>query len=291
MMSNTHAHAVELLAPIIDIKALDPTKSGGGGHSITIGRCSAILTDCNIGDSICVNGTCLTVTEFETEKEGGFFKVGVAPETLKKTNLGSLKVGQGVNCERAMQAHTRFGGHFVQGHVDSTATIRSVVPTGNALTITMRLNHAPGSLPLPSELAPFLIPKGYITLDGASLTLIDVSPASGGRINPTAAGETTEDAAGASKQAETIEFSVMLIAHTQDVIGLSKKKPGETVNVEMDMVGKYVHRAVLAGISSESQANPIDAAAQAQHVDAGSSDALTTLIERTVRKVLAEQKS
>lgn len=134
-----------------------------------------------------------------------------------------------------MQAHTRFGGHFVQGHVDTTAVIRSVVPTGNALTFTFRLSYAPGVLPLPSQLSPYLIPKGYITLDGASLTLIDVSPPQGGRINPESAGETTEEAAGAASVSETVEFSVMLIAHTQDVIGLSAKKPGDKVNVEFDV--------------------------------------------------------
>lgn len=227
--------AVELLAPVVDVQPLDQTKSGGGGFSLTIGKSGAILGDCNVGDSISVNGTCLTVTEFDATKDGGYFKVGIAPETLRRTNLGELKVGHGVNCERAMQAHTRFGGHFVQGHVDTTAVIRSVVPTGNALTITMRLTYAPDMLPKPSELGPFLIPKGYITLDGASLTLIDVSPPTGGRINAGAAGETTEEAAGAASRAETIEFSIMLIKHTQEVIGLSAKKPGEKVNVEMDV--------------------------------------------------------
>ncbi|MCO5589987.1 hypothetical protein L7F22_043956 [Adiantum nelumboides] len=280
---------VELLAPIIDIQPLDTTKSGGNGYSITIGKTGSILHDCNIGDSIAVNGTCLTVTEFDANTNGGYFKVGIAPETLRRTNLGELKVGQGVNCERAMQAHTRFGGHFVQGHVDTTAMIISVVPTGNALTITMRLTYSPDLLPLPSELAPFLIPKGYITLDGASLTLIDVSPPSGGRVNPNSAGETTEDAAGTTKQSETIEYSVMLIKHTQEVIGLSAKKPGEKVNVELDMVGKYVHRAVLAGLSAEQPANPIDAAPVSTSSGTGQ-EPLTALIERTVRKILSEQK-
>ncbi len=136
---------------------------------MTIGKTAAILKDCHIGDSIAVNGTCLTVTEFDASEasHGGYFKIGVAPETLKKTNLGELKVGDGVNCERAMDAHTRFGGHFVQGHVDTTALIRSVVPNGNALTITLRLQHKPDSLPLPSSLSPYLIPKGYVTLETA----------------------------------------------------------------------------------------------------------------------------
>lgn len=115
----------------------------------------------------------------------------------------------------------------MQGHVDTTATLRSVVPTGNALTLTLRLNHAPNALPLPSELSPYLIPKGYVTLDGASLTLIDVSPPQGGPLSGKPDARQTES--------EVVEFSVMLIAHTQEVIGLSRKKAGETVNVELDV--------------------------------------------------------
>lgn len=101
---------IELLCPITAVDALDATKSGGGGYSITIGNAAEILGDCSIGDSIAVNGTCLTVTEFDRDS----FKLGVAPETLKKTNLGQLKVGAQVNCERAMKGEKRFGGHFVQ---------------------------------------------------------------------------------------------------------------------------------------------------------------------------------
>lgn len=289
---------VELMAPIIDISPQDASKSGGGGYSMTIGKTSAILKDCHIGDSIAVNGTCLTVTEFDADeaKHGGYFKIGVAPETLKKTNLGDLKVGDGVNCERAMDAHTRFGGHFVQGHVDSTALIRSVVPNGNALTITLRLQHKPDSLPLPSSLSPYLIPKGYVTLDGASLTLIEVSPATGGLLpSNSTAGDVREDLQTPKK--EIVEFSVMLIAHTQEIIGLSRKKPGDTVNVELDMVGKYVHRAVLGSLERDAEehadaANSVDAgrAQVGSATGPASSEALEGMVERIVRKVLSEQK-
>lgn len=101
---------VELLCPISSVLPLDPSQSGGGGYSLTISSASPILNDCSLGDSISVNGTCLTVTEFDRES----FKVGVAPETLKRTGLGGLKVGDEVNCERAMKGEKRFGGHFVQ---------------------------------------------------------------------------------------------------------------------------------------------------------------------------------
>lgn len=170
------------------------------------------------------------MTEFDVGEKGGYFKIGAAPETLKKTNLGQLEVGDKVNCERAMQAHTRFGGHFVQGHVDTTAMLQSVIPTGNALTLTLRLTYAPESLPLPSSLSPYLIAKGYVTLDGASLTLIDVSPATGGRINTN-----KEEKQDSRPPGEVVELSVMLIKHTQEVIGLSAKKAGDLVNIELDV--------------------------------------------------------
>lgn len=101
---------IELLCPIVAVDPLDSTQSGGGGYSLTIGSAGPVLDDCTIGDSIAVNGTCLTVTEFDAQS----FKVGVAPETLRRTNLGKLSVGDAVNCERAMKGEKRFGGHFVQ---------------------------------------------------------------------------------------------------------------------------------------------------------------------------------
>lgn len=93
------------------ISAISPsTSTSTSGFTLTLSSSAPILTDCHIGDSICVNGACLTVTEFDSDS----FKVGLAPETLKRTNLGQVKVGDKVNCERAMAAHTRFGGHMVQ---------------------------------------------------------------------------------------------------------------------------------------------------------------------------------
>lgn len=279
---------VELLCPIVDVQPLDPTLAGGGGYSITIGSARDILADCTIGDSIAVDGTCLTVTEFDADT----FKVGVAPETLKKTNLGTLKVGQSVNCERAMKGEKRFGGHFVQGHVDTTAFLRSVVPNGNALTLTLRLNHLPGTLPPPSTLSPYLIPKGYVTLDGASLTLIDVSPPNGGRlVNEISAGESREEAAGSEGQKELVEFSVMLIKHTQDAIGLGKKKPGESVNVELDMVGKYVHRSIQIAASSANGSAPTkyDGDHKVTNRDSDDdADALVKLIRREIQRALGK---
>ncbi|KAG8770860.1 Riboflavin synthase alpha chain, partial [Serendipita sp. 398] len=101
---------IEHMGIVSVIDELDTTESGGGGWSMTIGDSSPILGDCHIGDSISVNGCCLTVTEFTKDA----FKVGLAPETLSRTNLGQLKVGSLVNLERAVAGHVRFGGHFVQ---------------------------------------------------------------------------------------------------------------------------------------------------------------------------------
>lgn len=169
----------------------------------------------------------MTVTEFDPEKEGGWFKVWLANETLERTDLGERKVGDQLNLERAMGAHVRFGGHFVQAHVDDTARIVTRVPDGDSLRLTFQLGNPTPSRP---SLLPYLIPKGYVTIDGASLTLTDVSDADR-------------------------TFSVMLIQHTQEKITLSKKPIGATVNIEVDMVGKYVEKSVLAalGDSSSSQ--------------------------------------
>jgi riboflavin synthase len=178
-----------------------------GGTSLTISSASEILGDCHLGDSISVNGTCLTVTSFTKDS----FLVGVAPETLRRTNLGSLKNGSGVNLERAVSASTRMGGHFVQGHVDTIATILSITPDGNALTFRLQ--------PRDKGVLRYIIEKGYVTLDGASLTITRVEDREGW-------------------------FEVMLITYTQERVVMAGKKVGEDVNVEVDMVGKYVEKSI-----------------------------------------------
>lgn len=191
---------------------------------MTIADAQDILGDANLGDSISVNGlsalcdadtpsngrlgTCLTVTEFEKSS----FKVGVAPETLRRTNLGSLKLGSKVNLERAVSASTRMGGHFVQGHVDTIATIQSVNPDGNALTFRFK--------PRDTAVLRYIVEKGYVTIDGASLTVTKVQDGAEGW------------------------WEVMLIAYTQEKVVTAAKKAGEDVNVEVDQVGKYVEKSV-----------------------------------------------
>ncbi|KIL71529.1 hypothetical protein M378DRAFT_1019961 [Amanita muscaria Koide BX008] len=190
------------------------------GCTIVISDAAPILDDCHIGDSIAVNGACLTVTEYDEE---GWFKVWLANETLERTNLGQLKVGDLVNLERAMAAHVRFGGHFVQAHIDSTATIVQRVPDGDSVRLTFEL--PPPSLERPS-LLPYLIPKGYVAIDGASLTVTGVDD---------------------TKRT----FSVMLIQHTQEKVTLGRKGAGETVNIEVDMLGKYVYKSVVSALGND----------------------------------------
>ncbi|MCO5576053.1 hypothetical protein L7F22_029860 [Adiantum nelumboides] len=173
---------------------------------------SIIFSTFSFLETYVFTGVCLTVTQFDKSS----FKVGVAPETLRRTNFHELQVGMGVNCERAMKGDKRFGGHAVQGHVDTTAIIRSIIPTSNALTLTFRLTSSP-TLPPPSTFLPLLISKGYITIDGASLTLIDVSPPKGGRIQiGNGDSSSREEISGDEK--EIVEFSIMLIKHTQEII-------------------------------------------------------------------------
>ena len=194
------------------LQDLDPSTSGGNGTSLTVSNCEEILTDAHMGDSICINGTSLTITEFDKTS----FKFGVAPETLRRTNLGSLKEGSRVNLERAVSTTTRMGGHFVQGHVDTVATILSVTPDGNALTFRLKPRPAPDG----SSILRYVVEKGYITLDGASLTVTNVNDAEGW-------------------------FEIMLISNSQEKLVLTKKQPGEEVNVEIDLVGKLVEKSVV----------------------------------------------
>ncbi|KAL2222748.1 hypothetical protein M432DRAFT_17996 [Thermoascus aurantiacus ATCC 26904] len=208
---------VETIGTVTSLEPLDTTASGGGGTSLTISDCEEILTDAHLGDSISVNGTCLTITAFDKT----WFKVGVAPETLRRTNLGSLRPNSRVNLERAVSATTRMGGHFVQGHVDTTAKILSVTPDGNSLVFRFQ--------PRDKGVLRYIVEKGYVTIDGASLTVTKVVDGEDGY------------------------WEVMLIAYTQEKIVTAAKKPGEEVNVEIDIIGKYVEKSVQAYFSGSSR--------------------------------------
>jgi riboflavin synthase len=159
------------------------------------------------------------VTEFDKTS----FKVGVAPETLRRTNLGNLTEGSKVNLERAVSASTRMGGHFVQGHVDTIAKIVAVTQDGNSLVFRLQ--------PREKEVLRYVVEKGYVTIDGASLTVTKVNDAEGW-------------------------WEVMLIAYTQERIVTASKKAGDEVNVEIDIVGKYVEKSVQGYFEGTQQGNP-----------------------------------
>ncbi|MBS3948207.1 MAG: riboflavin synthase [Dethiobacter sp.] len=161
-----------------------------------------VLADVRLGDSIAVNGVCLTVISFSPQE----FTADVMPETLRKTNLVELKPGQVVNLERALALGGRLGGHLVSGHVDGTGRIRDRRLEENAVVVWIAAAR---------EVLRLIVPKGSITVDGISLTVVDVS----------------HDA-----------FSVSLIPHTAVQTTLGHKAPGELVNLENDLIGKYVER-------------------------------------------------
>jgi len=163
---------------------------------------SAVLDDLAVGASISINGACLTVVSVG-ERE---FAVEVSPETLAVTTLGQLAAGTPVNLERAMRVHDRIGGHLVAGHVDGVGSIRNRTPEGNAIVLTIEA---------PREVLRYCVHKGSITLDGISMTINEVSDRN---------------------------FSVAVIPHTAKATTLGLKKPGETVNLEADLIGKYVER-------------------------------------------------
>jgi riboflavin synthase len=160
-----------------------------------------ILTDAKLGDSIAVNGVCLTITNFDPHS----FQADVMPETFKTTSLVQLNRGSHVNLERAMAAAGRFGGHFVTGHVDCTGEIIKLTRDENAVYLNIRYERQFGHL---------LLDRGSVALDGTSLTIFD-------------------------KQDDY--FTVSLIPHTSEYSLLGKKSIGDVVNIEFDMLGKYVH--------------------------------------------------
>ncbi|KAH6764030.1 lumazine-binding family protein [Perilla frutescens var. hirtella] len=174
-------------------------------------KAKTVLEGVHLGDSISVNGTCLTVTEFDTVASE--FSVGLAPETLRKTALGELESGSLVNLERALSPSTRMGGHFVQGHVDGTGEIVDLTAEGDSLWVKVKVKK---------EMLKYIVPKGFIAVDGTSLTVVDVFDDEGC-------------------------FNFMLVAYTQQKVVIALKKVGQKVNLEVDILGKYVERLLSSG--------------------------------------------
>jgi riboflavin synthase len=169
--------------------------------------CRTVLEGTKIGDSIAVNGVCLTVTSLGD----GVFTADIMPETVRRTNLRQLHNGSSVNLERAMQAGGRFGGHIVTGHIDGTGTVRSVQDEGNAVVYTIAA---------PQPLIAGIVEKGSVAVDGISLTVVSVQDGAGGDGT----------------------FAVSVIPHTREQTVLAERRKGSTVNIECDIVGKYILR-------------------------------------------------
>jgi len=193
------------------IGTISAIKLDDRGCTLTISDSAPVLDDCHVGDSIAVDGACLTAVEFDKVEKGGWFTVWLANETLDRTDLGELKVGDQVNLERAIKANSRLGGHFVQGHVDTTVTIVEKTADGDSLRLVFQLPDETSR----GHLLTSLIPKAYVALDGTSLTLTSVDYDNG-------------------------RFGVMLITHTQEKITMSKKPVGSKVNLETDMTAKFM---------------------------------------------------
>jgi riboflavin synthase len=160
---------------------------------------TAVLEDLKIGDSVAVNGCCLTVVEIGE----GWWRADAVDETLQRTNLADLQPGDAVNLERPVRLADRLGGHLVQGHVDAMGTVVEPAPD-------LRVKA-------PTDLLRYVVTKGSITVDGCSLTVVDVF----------------DDG-----------FSVAIIPHTAEVTTLGRKGPGDPVNLEVDLVAKYVERLI-----------------------------------------------
>lgn len=175
----------------------------GEGWELTI-EAEKVVDGARLGDSVAVEGTCLTITEMV---EGGFI-VGLAPETLARTHLGELESSDPINLERSLAVDGRFDGHFVQGHVDGTGTICRLTREEDSLWVEIEA---------PPEILRYLVPKGYVAVDGVSLTVVEVGDAS---------------------------FTFMLVAYTQRHISLPQKQVGDRVNLEVDILGKYIEKLI-----------------------------------------------
>jgi riboflavin synthase len=181
----------------------DARTDAAQGNYVTI-TCRSMVEDAKLGDSIAVNGVCLTVTEYAADH----FTIGVSPETLRRTNLGQLQRDAPVNLERSLAFGGRMGGHYVQGHVDGVGTITTIVPEGDSLRVTIKP---------PAALLPYIVEKGYIAVDGTSLTV-------------------------AQRHADS--FTIALIDYSRQKVILGRQQPGAAVNLEVDIMAKYVESII-----------------------------------------------
>lgn len=188
-----------------EIGTISAVRQSEESFDLTV-KADTVLEGLRLGDSIAVNGVCLSATLFDRET----FTVGLAPETLARTNLGDLAVGSPVNLERSLTPTSRMGGHFVQGHIDGVGVIDAFRPDKDALWLTVKTDPA---------IMRYIVKKGFIAIDGVSLTVVDTGPD---------------------------WFNVTLIAHTQPIVILPRKKIGDAVNLEVDILAKYVERQLAS---------------------------------------------
>jgi riboflavin synthase len=211
-----------IVAEVGTVKAFEGSLESA---SLTI-EASPAFSDVAIGESIAVNGVCLTVVH----RHDSTFTVDVSPETLRATNLGELQPGDGVNLERSLCLNDRIGGHLVSGHVDGVGRIIDKRPEANALHYDLQV---------PKAMMRYVVPKGSIAVDGISLTVVACRPDG---------------------------FQVTIIPHTAAVTIIGRKSPGATVNLECDIIGKYVERALHARLEGEgAEAGELQAALLRRH--------------------------
>lgn len=195
---------------IEEIGVVDSVRKGNRSAVLGI-RCEKVLEGTQLGDSIAVNGVCLTVTSLSA----GGYTADVMSETLARSSLGELKKGKRVNLERAMPADGRFGGHLVAGHIDGTGIIQEIHRDETAIWCIVNA---------PNEILRYIVEKGSIAIDGISLTVADVSD---------------------------VSFSVSVIPHTQKETNLVDRRCGDIVNLECDIVGKYIEKLCRRDIGKD----------------------------------------
>lgn len=200
-----------------EIGVVKGISKGTKGGKITI-KAKKVLEDAKLGDSICTNGVCLTVTEFS----GDSFAVDVMAETMRRSNLSKIKIGDTVNLERALRADGRLGGHIVSGHIDGTGEIVGYEKEDNAVWITINAD---------SSILRYIVQKGSIAIDGVSLTVAHV---------------------------DDQVFKVSIIPHTGEETTLLNKSQGAEVNLECDVIGKYVEKLLNLGGKVEDKKSSIN---------------------------------
>jgi riboflavin synthase len=197
---------------IIEMGEITSLRKRSGGVILSL-RAIKVASDAKQGDSISVNGVCLTVVS----KDSNILSFDLSEETLQSTNLGSLKTGDVINLEPSLSTDSKIGGHFVTGHVDAVGKIRSKVRIGDMVKVEIKA---------PANVMNFLVEKGSVSVDGISLTVVDILKDS---------------------------FTVVIIPHTAKLTTMGFKGQGNTVNIEADILGKYVARFLNRGLDRDSK--------------------------------------